>query len=282
MIIRPGLDGLLAATFLHHYLGWPIAGYYDDESLWLSPAARENWDRLVWVDLDICRPGCRSIGHQVLTKSSTLPAALKHCCNPNLLAGLGAVRFDSRYPFSTVLFLLWLYNKPLRRSLVSRLLVLAAGSSWIQVQQYPDKCREWWKRLPGYDWDWLFTQVDGEQFERRMRDQLLAPLERLTGRPAEGNARSIRLDLPGLDLRFNPDWDEDLLLKVGAFAGTHLKWSPPRPATTSERIEGRRQAIAVDDIAKHKFPAKLIAEGAFSYAFTGTDTVNFTTFPKEV
>lgn len=282
MIIRPGLDGLLAATFLHHYLGWTIAGYYDCESLWLSPPARENWDRLVWVDLDICRPGCRSIGHQVLAKSSTTPAALSHCCNPNLLAGLGADRFESRYPFSTVLFLLWLHNKPLRRRLESRLLVLAAGSAWIQVQQNPAICREWWERLPGYDWDWLFTRVDGEQFERRMRDQLLAPIERLTGRPADGKTHSKRLGLPGLDLRFNPDWDEDLPLKVGAFAGTHLKWSPPRLPATSERIEGLRQSLTLSDLRKQKFPAKIINAGALSYAFTGTGTVNFTILPNEV
>ena len=281
-IIFPNLDGLLSAAFLHHHLGWRVTGYYENETLWLSQAAREDWGRLVWVDLDVCRPGSRSIGHGVLTPGENVPSALRHCCNPNLLAGIGADRFATRYPFSTIIFLLWLHDSALRKSLVARLLVLAADSVWIKARQDRENGRRWRESLPGYDWKWLFTQVDTQLFERRMRDQLLAPLERLTGRSADGRARSSGLKVPGLDMQFNPDWEEDLFLKVSAFAGTHLKWSPPRPPPITERIGGRRQAMALANATGHNFPGNLIGKGAFSYAITGTDTINFTAFPKEV
>ena len=281
-IIFPGLDGMLSAAFLHHHLGWRVTGYFENQTLWLSPAAREEWNRLVWVDLDACRPGSRSIGHGVLALSEKVPAALKQCCNPNLLAGMGADRIATRYPFSTILFLLWLHDVPVRKSLVARLLVLAAGSVWINLRQDRENCLQWRERFPGYDWNWPFTLVEKELFERRMRDQLLAPLERLTGRPADGPVDNSRLGLPGLNLQFNPDWEEDLFLKVSAFAGTHLKWSPPRPPAISERIEGQRQTMALAEATRRNFPGNLIGKGAISYELTGADSLNFTAFPKEI
>ncbi len=282
MIIFPGLDGMLSATFLHHHLGWRLVGYYDNETLWLSRAAREKWSRLVWVDLDTCHPGSRSIGHGVLALSEKVPAALRQCCNPNLMAGIGADRIAPRYPFSTIMFLLWLHDVPVRKNLVARLLVLAAESAWMNIRQDRENCLQWRERLPGYDWKWLFTQVDRELFERRLRDQLLAPLERLTGRPADGTAGNSQRRVSGLNLQFNPDWEEDLFLKVSAFAGTHLKWLPPRPPAITERIEGQRQTMALAEVTGRNFPGNLIGKGAISYAITGAGSLNFTVFPKEV
>ena len=281
-IIFPGLDGMLSATFLHHHLGWRVTGYYENQTLWLSPAAREEWSRLVWVDLDACHPGSRSIGHGVLAPGEGVPTALRQCCNPNLMAGMGADRIATRYPFSTIMFLLWLHDVRVRKSLVARLLVLAAESAWVNIRQDRENCLQWRERLAGYNWKWLFTLVDTELFERRMHDQLLAPLERLTGRPADGTAGNSRPRVPGLNLQFNPDWEEDLFLKVSAFAGTHLKWSPPRPPAITERIEGQRQTVALAEATRRNFPGNLIGKGVISYAITGTGSLNFTAFPKEV
>lgn len=53
IVISTDIDGLLSAAFLHHHLGWQVAGYYDSATLWLSAMTDKQRGRLVWVDLDI-------------------------------------------------------------------------------------------------------------------------------------------------------------------------------------------------------------------------------------
>ncbi len=276
MVISTDIDGLLSAAFLHHHLGWQVAGYYDRATLWLSTMTDEQRERLVWVDLDICRPGCPALGHHILTLTGDAPAALSCVCNANLLAGIGADSFTSKYPFSTVLFLMWLHEVPLRRDLIARLLVLHADSSWINYQYYGDNCRSWQQRLPGYDWRWLFNRVDSERFEQRMRDQLYPRLEDLGACNSQGLTSSRHLGLKGGQLRFNPDWDEDVILGGYSLAGTYLKWSPPQAPAIAHRIEGRRTTAALGSTASKDFPAQLVSSGVFSYAITSRDTINFT------
>ena len=276
MVISTDIDGLLSAAFLHHHLGWQVAGYYDSSTLWLSALTDKQRGRLVWVDLDICRPGCPTLGHHILTLTGDPPPALSCVCNPNLLAGIGADAFANKYPFSTVLLLLWLHEVSLRRDLMARLLVLHADSSWINYQHYGDNCRSWRERLPGYDWRWLFNQVDSERFEARMQDQLYARLERLGACDSQGQASSRHLGLKGGQLRFNPDWDEDVILSVYSLAGTYLKWSPPQAPVIAHRIEGHRTTAALHSTALKNFPDDLIGSGVFSYAITSRNAINFT------
>ncbi len=276
MVISTDVDGLLSAAFLHHRLGWRVAGYYDSTTLWLGGEGLEQRDRLVWIDLDICRPDCPALCHHILTLTGNAPPALDHVCNPNLLAGVGADAFTSKYPFSTVLFLLWLHEVPLRRDLMARLLVLHADSSWINYQHYGPNCQTWLERLPGYEWSWLFRQVEAELFEQRMQDQLYARLERLGAWQPGGRTRSRHLRLQGGQLQFNPDWDEDLILSLYDLAGTYLKWSPPQAPVISMRLEGDRRTAPLNDIATGDFPTGFIADGVFSYAISARSTINFT------
>jgi len=276
MVISTDADGLLSAAFLHHHLGWQVTGYYDSATLWLSAMTDKQRERLVWVDLDICRPGCPALGHHILTLTGATSPALGYVCNPNLLAGIGADDFKSKYPFSTIVFLLWLHEVALRRDLMARLLVLHADSGWINCQHYGDNCRSWQHRLPGYDWRWLFNQVDTERFEQRMRDQLYPRLERLGTCHSQGLTRSRHLGLAGGQLRFNPDWDEDIILGLYSLAGTYLKWSPPSAPVIVRRMEGRRTTAPLESAASKGFPGKLISSGVFSYAIISRDSINFT------
>ncbi|UCD38818.1 MAG: hypothetical protein JSW54_04885 [Fidelibacterota bacterium] len=276
MVISTDTDGLLSATFLHHHLGWRVSGYYDGATLWLSTLTDKQRERLVWIDLDICRPECPALGHHILTLTGAVPAALGQVCNPNLLAGIGADDFTSKYPFSTVLLLVWLHEATLRRDLTARLLVLHADSSWINYQQYGDNCHSWLQRLPGYDWRWLFSQVGTERFEERMRDQLHSRLEHLGAHHPQSRTSSRHLGLTGGQLRFNPDWDEDIILGLYGLAGTYLKWSPPPAPAITRRVEGRRTMASLESVASEDFPGKLISDGVFSYAIVNRETINFT------
>ena len=274
MVISADMDGLLSAALLHHRLGWRVAGYYDCATLWLSQEWAARREQLVWVDLDMAHSAGRAVGHHILSLTGSLPAGLGPICNPNLLAGIGRENFGQQYPFSTVLFLLWLHDVPLRRSLMARLLVLHAGSSWLNAQSDGENCRQWQARLPGYDWSWLFHQVNSDQFRRRMQDQLWARIERLVGAPPDDAAARIPTAI-GNQLQFNPDWDEDLILGMWDLAGTHLKWSPPKAPPIAHRLEGRRSTARLKATAT-SLPPALRSKDLFSYAITSRDTINFT------
>ncbi|UCH09671.1 MAG: hypothetical protein JSU61_10675 [Fidelibacterota bacterium] len=276
MIISNDLDGLLAAAFLHHHLGWRIAGYYNCTTLWLSPIALEDKADLIWIDLDICQPAYPAVGHHILTLTHETPEPLRHICNPNLLAGIGAHTFSSKYPFSTILFLLWLHEIDVRRNLLARLLILHADSVWINLQHYYENAHQWQQRLSEYNWKWLFNQVDTEQFECRIQDHLLPRLERLGGMQSTGGNLSRHLRLQGSQLRFNPDWEEDIALGLWDLVGTYLKWSPPTAPGIEHRIEGRRQTAALPSVTDENFPDNLIQDRIFSYAITSRDRINFT------
>ncbi|MFB0515948.1 MAG: hypothetical protein ACETWG_05015 [Candidatus Neomarinimicrobiota bacterium] len=276
MVISTDIDGLLSAAFLHHCLEWHVEGYYDCTTLWLSPDGVEHRDRLLWIDLDVCRPECRCLGHHILTVSEGIPPGLAHSCNPNLLAGIGADNFSAKYPYSTLLFLLWLHEQKPRRDLIARLLLLQADSAWINYQNYHENCQSWLERLPDYEWPWLFQNVDSERFDRLMSDQLYPKLAKLGAVPTAASTGSKYLGLKGRQLFFNPDWDEDIIIGVYGLAGTYLKWSPPHLPRITRRREGQRVRAALDSVGKSDFPGELIKEGVFSYAITGVNTLNFT------
>lgn len=276
MIISTDEDGLLSAAFLHHHLGWKIAGYYDCSTLWLSQQAKDQQEQLIWLDLDILSPGWQALGHHVLTPDSSIPEALDQICNPNLLAGIGADRFASKYPFSTIIFILWIHNVALRRDLMARLLVLHADSTWLNVQHYSRNCKEWEQRLPDYDWRWLFQQIDTELFETRMNERLLPQIQNLRGYVEDDQLRSRHLASPGGQIRFNPDWDIDVALGYLRIVGTHLKWSPPSLPDIIEGIEGKRNVMRPAKPVDDDLPTQLRKKGIFSYAFTHQDTLNFT------
>ena len=52
-IISADYDGLICASFLHHYLGWTLVGYYNMENIWISQKGLDNKKELIWVDLNI-------------------------------------------------------------------------------------------------------------------------------------------------------------------------------------------------------------------------------------
>jgi hypothetical protein len=276
MIISTDEDGLLSAAFLHHHLGWRITGYYDCNTVWLSAHGSAQATQLVWVDLDITHPACRAIGHHILTLGKEADKGLQHICNPNLLAGIGLERFTNKYPFSTILFLVWIHDIALKKDLMARLLALHADSSWLAAQNYPENCMEWQQRLPDYDWRWLFQQVDSELFEKRMKERLLPQIQQLGQYVESAQIRSRHLDLPGGQMKFNPDWDADAIHGYFRLIGTHLKWSPPPIPEIARTIEGKRGTARIAESFHDNHPAQTQKPELFSYAFTHRDTLNFT------
>ena len=128
------------------------------ESLWLSQKSKENRENLIWVDLNILPRQGRAIGGHIISLNGDIPRGFKSSCNPNIIAGLNAEKFAEKFPFSTLIFLLWLHNIQIEKDLLARLLVLHSDATWLKIQEYPQNTKKWIESLTDYNWDWLFLK----------------------------------------------------------------------------------------------------------------------------
>ncbi len=271
-------DGLICASLLHHQLNWQLEGYYDLTSLWISDAARQARKELIWVDLNILPLQGRAIGGHIISLDGETPQGFETSCNPNILSKLTAADFKKKYPFSTLIYLLWLNNLSIEKSLMARLLVLQADAVWLKIQHYPENVKNWRTSLQGYDWDWLFKRIDSKTFEKRV-DELLYPRLKAAG----ANSRSGKLKgkhsgLRSRQYQFNPDWDEDVIANLFRLFGNELSWTPPELPLISRRVEGRRFKVPLHEVKKTGLQKWLKEHKVFSYAIPSPQILNYTTF----
>lgn len=113
-VVNPDIDGLLTACLLHYLKGWPVIGFYDTRRLWLDPVAPVPLDlrRTIWVDVDMCWPGARSLSQHVVTDAPSdarSVSAYAETVNPSLLRDRHwCSRYQDKYPFGTFQWAWWL------------------------------------------------------------------------------------------------------------------------------------------------------------------------------
>lgn len=135
-VVNTDIDGLLTAALLHHTKGWPVVGLYDTETLWLTQDAEIplDLDRTLWVDVDMCWPGARSLSQHVVTVSAAAAGAVQghaHTVNPNLAVGCHGGDFAVyryKYPFGTFQWAAWIAGEPLPPNPSEQLLT---GLAWM-------------------------------------------------------------------------------------------------------------------------------------------------------
>ena len=277
-IISADYDGLICASFLHHYLKWELTGYYDLETIWISENAIQNKDKLIWVDLNILPRQGRAIGGHIVTIDKQAPAGFLSSCNPNILSELTVNDFRDKFPFSTIIYLLWLHGLELPRDLMARLLILHADSVWLKAQHYPENIQRWEKCMSNYNWKWLFQSVNTHMFEKRI-DQLLYPtLKEIGAISGRGKLSGKHSNIIGRQYQFNPDWDEDVILHLFRLFGRHLKYSPPALPRIVKRLEGNRKKASLSEVKKIGLAEFIRKEKIFSYAIPSPRVINYTTF----
>jgi hypothetical protein len=134
---------------------WPIVGLYDTEHLWLSPEWAQrlarDFGKVLWVDVDMCWPGARSLSQHVILRDLADRAsvnAFAHTVNPSLEGG-HSVRGDyaNKYPYGTFQWAWWLISRPVPD--VTN--VIETGLLWmpdggfgsINNPDYQDNCKNW-------------------------------------------------------------------------------------------------------------------------------------------
>jgi hypothetical protein len=84
-----------------------VIGFYDTQRLYLdySHPLPIDMDTTLWVDVDMCWPGSRSLSQHVITdtpRDADVIDAYRHTVNPSLLHGHSRQRnYTTKYPFGT-------------------------------------------------------------------------------------------------------------------------------------------------------------------------------------
>lgn len=156
-VINTDIDGLLTAALLWEKKGWPLWGFCDTESVWVTDEAvvalRDRPETVAWVDIDMCWPRTRSISqHVIIERQSDLAVidAFATTSNPNLQATPVRSRtadYRWKYPYGTFQWVWWLAGLP-PPDLDDR---VATGLVWmpdggfgsILPGRHPENCREW-------------------------------------------------------------------------------------------------------------------------------------------
>jgi hypothetical protein len=162
-VVNPDIDGLLTACLLHHLKGWPVIGFYDTQRLLLEPSTPLPLalDNVIWVDIDMCWPGARSLSqHVVLNDLSDAEAvdAYAETVNPSLLGRHARrVNYTSKYPFGTFQWAWWLIGRAALPELPDPDDAVMTGLAWMPDGGFQsvegvwrDNCVRWaTQRMPG-------------------------------------------------------------------------------------------------------------------------------------
>ena len=278
MIISADYDGLICASLLHHLLNWQLEGYYDLNTIWITEKGIGEKQNLIWVDLNILPKQGKAIGGHIVSISGDIPPGFQSSCNPNILAEITAGEFQKKFPFSTLIYLLWLHNIEINNDLLARLLVLHSDATWLKYQQYPENSKYWEKLLPDYNWEGLFNGVKTKGFERRMDEDLYPLFQSMQAISGKSKLRSKHLNICSKQFQFNPDWDEDVILTLINFFGDTLGWTPPQTPSILKSINGNRKKVPLALIKKIGISQFLKDNRVFSYAIPSPRIFNFTSF----
>jgi hypothetical protein len=278
MIISADYDGLICASFLHHYLNWEIVGYYDLETIWISEKGIIEKPNLVWVDLNILPKQGKAIGGHIISLSNEIPIGFETSCNPNILAQVNAQNFVNKFPFSTLIYLLWLHNIDIKNNLHARQLILHSDASWLKIQNYPENCTKWTNIMTHYNWDLLFDKINSKKFEKQIDENLYPMLQLMNAISGKSKLKSKYLNIKSKQYQFNPDWDEDIILKLLNLFAINLEWTPPEIPKIIQSITGDRKKVPLALIKQTGLINFLNNNRVFSYAIPSPRVFNFTSF----
>ena len=278
MIISADYDGLICASFLHHHLNWQLEGYYDLNTIWISEKGIQEKQNLVWVDLNILPKQGKAIGGHIISISGDIPPGFQSSCNPNILAEITTGEFHKKFPFSTLIYLLWMHNIEIQNDLLARLLVLHSDAAWLKFQHYSENCRHWQNDLNDFDWKWLFQRVNSKAFEKRIDEQLYPLFQTMQAVSGKSKLKSKHLNIRSRQYQFNPDWDDDVILQLINLFGKTLSWTPPDIPSITRSIEGVRQKVPLAFIKQNGLSNFLKENRVFSYAIPSPRIFNFTSF----
>lgn len=146
MITHNDLDGILTAMLFKHARRWKLVGVYDLKTLSVTRSYKDDLTKPIYVDLDVTHKDFRSIGHHILGQDEG-----DHL-NINRLFGIGHNTYTKKFPLSTAVFLMWLYEIDFKELPdLAKLFLVHSDSMWKNYHGYEGRYRqnvtEWLARM---------------------------------------------------------------------------------------------------------------------------------------
>lgn len=287
------LDAALSTVlYLQHNPNARLAGIYAAYSkLFLCPEIDfQQLDQCVFIDLDIFKAECRSLGHHIVRQNKQdVLAGFRNSCNMNEWEKRSlSVDFSKKYPLGTVHFLMWLYDVAMPFSQYGEQLIWLADSAFIngQSHRFRENVTEWlFHRMPAEALQVSFHKIETEQFEDRM-EKLQSVLRQHGFNQGHGQVQSKHRHLFGYQCQ--PTGEEDaaqmtqyikrLLDVIAALTG----WAVPKAQLnidTLHTIVGTRRKGSLEQIlGSHSLDTFLNQKNVFSYVFPFKEQINYTCF----
>ena len=287
MVIGNDLDSVVSACFLKSLFGWDVAAIYDYKMLWYSATEKDFLARFsngdyVAIDLDVYHPNIFSLGHHILESApSDVLAGHARSLNPNFIRGINVSNFKRKYPLGTIHFLVWLFNQTdLTRA--AKFTMWLADSAFINAQshRFRENALEWARDYfqSGYLLN-MTERVDLPGFEEALQKEIFPALKNNPLASNSGQVKSRHFDLSGYQCQWSdPNRERESIAELFQIVSALTSWTAPHLPNQFLKVEGKRQKITADEIAKRfgtldKF---LSDEKVFSYVFPYRDSVNYT------
>lgn len=147
-IVSPDSDGLLCGLLMSHYLGWRIRGFYDGKVLVAKRGV--NPRKCIFLDMEIFRPGIRSVGQHMVMYDKNDPSPnwsnFSTCIAANNLRNYDFKNdFRMKYPLGTVHLLLAVLGQRTNISISKNSIcsLLYADGTFKNQFNYPENCLSW-------------------------------------------------------------------------------------------------------------------------------------------
>jgi len=198
-IISPDSDGLLSALFMSYYLKWNVIGFYDGKVMLIKDGHSCFNENTVFLDMEVCRRGVRSIGHHMLRLNfnaevtNNIWSNFENCIQPNNLRGYdGKHYFRLKYPLATIHLLLGILSSKFKIELTKDAIcpLFFVDGTFKVLYSYPENVLNWLHYLRFSednnalryiflnDHYTVYSQIIGMDNFFRKRDEISVPNER--------------------------------------------------------------------------------------------------------
>ena len=110
-------------------------------------------------------------------------------------------------------------------------------------------------------------------------DQFLYPkLQAIDAFTSFSKLKSKYLGIRSRECKINPDWDEDIILRLFNLFGQKLGWTPPQLPVIINRVDGERHRMKLSRVRDVGIKTFLKKNKVFSYTITNPKYLNFTSF----
>ena len=174
---------------------------------------------------------------------------------------------------------MWLFKVDCpSNNIMTQLLILHSDASWAKFQKYNKNVKYWINLLDDYNWDILLNKIDDINFEKFVDQKFYPTLVNINASTGFSKLKSKHLGIRSRECRFNPDWDEDIILNLFELFSQYLAWNSPTLPNIKYRVQGQKFDISLNKVIQKGLKKFILDNNVFSYAITSPKKIKYTVF----